>query len=522
MRDGGLVNSQRGHWLTAPLVLRSASSATRPPQLASLFSAMFGIAAIPGLDMYEWLLALLEYTPHLLALSIVAFFLVKKSYRWYIAAILPITYLGIIGGAWAGSHEDARRRGYNMSMPSVRGALEQYIETGECAHLLPGVKSASCAIEILEAPLQFAPTFGAYELTYMFKDLVTHSVLHLDSHNVGNIKEGYNKGDHWFENTLGKDAMVYTSGIYKHGNETLVEAQKYKLDYVAQAIELKKGDRVLDIGCGWGRLIQHFTDYYGAEVTGITLSSGQKAWAEKNLGVNTPGKGTVMLQDGMKMYDDHHGNTAVVPAGGFDKITSLEMAEHVGIRRYHEFLTKVHELLADDGVFYFQVAGLRRHWRYEDLIWGMFMGEHVFPGADASCSIGWVSTHLERAGFEIQRVSNLGSHYSRTLDQWLENWRAAKTKTIELFGAQAFRRWEVFLVWSVRVARQGSSTVFMFTVTKAGGKKNISPEVSAIREARRVQSQRNLVPTWEKNQVNVDWKPKMYYLGGAEVGAVKK
>ena len=164
--------------------------------------------------------------------------------------------------------------------------------------------------------------------------------------------------------------MVYTSGIYKNGDESLKVAQEYKLDYVANAIELKKGDKVLDIGCGWGRLIQHFRDNYDAEVTGITLSSGQKAWAEKNVGVNKgPGTGVIMLQDGMKMYDDHHTNFDIVPEGGFDKITSLEMAEHVGIRRYNEFLTKVHELLKDDGVFYFQVAGLRRHWRYEDLIW---------------------------------------------------------------------------------------------------------------------------------------------------------
>merc|ERR1719353_161230 len=118
------------------------------------------------------------------------------------------------------------------------------------------------------------------------------------------------------------------------------------------------------------------------------------------------------------------------PEGGFDKITSLEMAEHVGIKRYQEFLTRVHDLLKDDGVFYFQVAGLRKHWRYEDLVWGLFMGEHVFPGADASCPLGWVSTQLERAGFEIQRVHNLGTHYSRTITQWLDNWYANKAEMV--------------------------------------------------------------------------------------------
>jgi len=258
--------------------------------------------------------------------------------------------------------------------------------------------------------------------------------------------------------------MVYTSGIYKHGNETLMEAQKHKLDYVAHAVELKKGDKVLDIGCGWGRLLQHFTDKYGAIATGVTLSSEQKKYGDE---LNKHNGAKIELQDAMKLAE----RPDLVPKGGFDAITSLEMAEHVGIRRYQEFLTKVHALLKDDGVLYFQVAGLRRQWKYEDLVWGLFMGEHVFPGADASCPMGWVTTHLERAGFEVQRVQNLGNHYSITLNQWLEEWHKDKDAMTKKYGAEAYRRWEVFLAWSVRVARQGSSTVFMITAVKQGQEK---------------------------------------------------
>jgi len=254
---------------------------------------------------------------------------------------------------------------------------------------------------------------------------------------------------------------VYTSGIYRYGNESLSEAQDYKLDYVADAIELKRGEKVLDIGCGWGRLVKHFTEKYGAEVTGVTLSSSQR---EFGLELNKGNGGKIELQDAMKLHE----RPELIPPGGFDKITSLEMAEHVGIRRYHKFLTSVHSILKDDGVFYFQVAGLRRAWQYQDLVWGLFMGEHVFPGADASCPLGWVSNRLERAGFEVQRVSNLGTHYSRTLAQWLQNWRDTKPSIVNKYGIVAWRRWEVFLAWSVKVAHEGSSTVFMFTLTKAG------------------------------------------------------
>ena len=164
---------------------------------------MFGLAFIPGFDFYEVLLFVLEYTPYLLALNVIALFMVKKSCRVIVGLALPLTYVLMISGAVLGSWEDAARRGYDPKMPSVRVALEQYIESGDCANLLPGTASEHCVVGILEAN-KFAPTFGTHEIMYMLKDLVIHSVLHLDSHNEGNIKEGYNKGDHWFENTLGK------------------------------------------------------------------------------------------------------------------------------------------------------------------------------------------------------------------------------------------------------------------------------------------------------------------------------
>lgn len=437
---------------------------------------MFGISSIPGWDFHELVIFLIERVPVLVALSLVVPFCLHKKLRVPALLVVPITLVLMTLGTIMGSWEDAKRRGYDLSLPSLRAKLDDYTLTGN-----------GDLDDILNSD-KYAPTFGWEEVSYLLRDAFADTLLHLDHYNKNNIAEGYNKGNDWFEATLG-EPMVYTSGIYRNGDETLMEAQIYKLDYVANAIELKKGDKVLDIGCGWGRLINHFTEEYGAEMTGITLSEDQRQWG---LNLNKGNNAKILLQDGMTIHkrDD-------IPKGGFDKITSLEMAEHVGIKRYQEFLTRVHDLLKDDGIFYFQVAGLRRHWRYEDLVWGLFMMEHVFPGADASLNIGWVSTQLEKAGFEVQRVNNLGSHYSRTLDQWLEVWRANKDKTIQTYGEKSYRRWEVFLAWSVRVARQGSSTVFMITATKQGNKIIETPDVAAIREKRRIQTQHQTVPIWE-------------------------
>jgi cyclopropane fatty-acyl-phospholipid synthase-like methyltransferase len=424
---------------------------------------VFGIPQIPGIDAYEFVLWLVEQLPYVIAINVVLLAIVQKRMRIPVLCAFPITIAVLVTATMMGSYETARLQGFDVvNQPSIREALESYIESGN-----------GDLNDILESG-KYHATFGKFEMRYLIQDLLSHTFLHLDSHNSGNIPVAYNKGNDWFRATLG-EPMVYTSGIYKKGDETLMEAQLYKLDYVANAIELKKGDKVLDIGCGWGRLVQHLTDKYGAQVTGVTLSSEQKKYADE---LNKGNGGKVFLQDAMKLHE----RKDIVPVGGFDAITSLEMAEHVGIKRYQEFLTKVHALLKDDGVLYFQFAGLRRQWHFEDFVWGLFMGEHVFPGADASCPIGWVSTQLERAGFEVQRVSNLGTHYSKTLAQWLDEWHLNKAKMIKTYGEKAYRRWEVFLAWSVRIARQGSSTVFMITATKQG------------KEKTRIRSQAHLVP----------------------------
>jgi len=438
-----------------------------------------------NIDLFEAVLFLIEYSPYIIA-TFAAFLLyhflhvlpttskssitekkkttTTRRSKFYYALLIPTLIICIIASVATSSWEDAYKRGYQIfKLPSLRTKLETYIETGnDDLH------------SILESNM-YAPTFGWIELRYLLKDLLRHTVFHTNDHNEDNIDEGYNKGNDWFKATLG-ETMMYTSGLYPTGDETLTEAQNYKIDYVADAIQLEEGMSVLDIGCGWTYMTNRLTEKYGANVTGVTLSKEQLTYGKE---LNKDNDAKLFLQDAMRLKGER---TDLIPEGGFDRITSLEMAEHVGIRRYQEFLSIVHGMMKDDGVFYFQVAGLRRAWRFEDFIWGLFMGECVFPGADASCPLGWVTSQVERAGFEIQRVHNMGSHYSRTLAHWLENWRSNEYYIVDKYGAQAYRRWEVFLAWSVRAARQGSSTLFMLTLTKAGV------------EDRRIKSQAHLVP----------------------------
>lgn len=429
---------------------------------------VLGLSFLPGIDLFEISLFIVEFLPYILAFNAVIFSIARPKFRPLIFCAFPLFVVVSIGVTVITSYEHAVRDGYDISKPSIREALEKYIETGE-----------GSAEEIIESK-SYPPVFGKYEVGYLVKDLMRHAFIHSDEHNADLIPVTYNKGNDWYRAFLG-EAMTYTSGIFENGNESLYDAQMYKIDYVANAVGLKRGDRVLDIGCGWGPLTERFSVKYGANVLGVTISEEQIKYFNKNKKKNLPknSKTEVLLQDANLMLENPK-----ITEKKFDKIVALEMLEHVGIKRYQEFLQMVKGLLKDDGVFYMQVAGLKRDWRFQDFVWGLFMGEHIFPGADASVPSGWVIKQLERAGFEVQRMNNLGSHYSKTIEHWLKEWKDNKDAMVKKYGIKAWRRWEVFLQWSIACAREGWSTVNMFTTTKQN---IVQPRLDA---------QRRLVPKW--------------------------
>jgi len=274
----------------------------------------------------------------------------------------------------------------------------------------------------------------------------------------GDIAHVYDRGNDFYNWFLG-ETMVYTSGIFLDENETLEVAEHRKLDTVCRYVHMKKGDKHLDIGCGWGTLLRWAAANFGTHSTGVTLSAEQKKWGEKQAAdYKVSDRIRILVRD----YRDLPKNEV------YDKITCLEMAEHVGIKNFQDFLHQVKAMLKDDGMFYLQIAGLRRAWQYEDLVWGIFMGKYIFPGADASCPLGFVVTQLERAGFEVHRVENCGVHYSLTIKNWWKNWQKNKSKVLQTkkYGKWWWRLWDVFLAWSTIIAGQGSSTVFMITCHK--------------------------------------------------------
>lgn len=247
------------------------------------------------------------------------------------------------------------------------------------------------------------------------------------------VRDHYDRGDDFYGWFLGP-RMIYTSGIISDTDkeETLEQLQDNKLAIVCEKIGLKANEKMLDIGCGWGTLARFASENYGAHVTGVTLGRNQTAWgnsAMRKVGIPEE-QSKILCMD----YRD-----IPVPEGGYNKITCLEMAEHVGVRHFSGFLTQVYNMLDDDGVFFLQIAGLRKPWQYEDLIWGLFMNKYIFPGADASTPLGWVVDKLEGSGFEIKGIDTIGVHYSATLWRWYRNWMANRDKVEAKYGKRWFR-----------------------------------------------------------------------------------
>ncbi|KAI8900416.1 S-adenosyl-L-methionine-dependent methyltransferase [Globomyces pollinis-pini] len=312
-------------------------------------------------------------------------------------------------------------------------------------------------LETLEARYDWASfTFTLGQAAFFITQWVPETLWHSRKQDEDQVRNHYDRGDDFYNWFLGP-MMIYTSGIIGQTNkrESLEEMQERKLETVCRKINVQPGDKMLDIGCGWGTLSVHAAKK-GATVTGVTLGRNQTEWGmgkareagvEKNV--------NILCTD----YRD-------IPKTKYNKITCLEMAEHVGILRFQTFLHQVREMLEDDGIFFLQIAGLRRAWQYEDLQWGLFMAKYVFPGADASPPLNWVMEQLERAGFEIESCETLGVHYSTTIFRWYENWMKNKEKVIENYGVRWFRIWEFFLAYSTIIARQGSATVYQIVAHK--------------------------------------------------------
>ena len=251
--------------------------------------------------------------------------------------------------------------------------------------------------------------------------------------------------------------MVYSCAYFKDLSQTLEQAQLQKLDHICRKLRLEPGERFLDIGCGWGALVMHAAKHYGVMATGITLSENQAGLAEKRIReAGLQDRCKVLLQD----YRDVPGE------GVFDKVASVGMFEHVGLRNLPVYFNVVRRLLKEKGLFLNHgITSSDTRNRSVGLGAGEFIGRYVFPKGELP--------HLHRAihdmseqDFEVHDVECLRPHYARTLELWSDAFEGNFEKAVRAASDRTARIWRIYLAGCAHAFEQGWISIHQILATR--------------------------------------------------------
>ncbi|MFQ5797080.1 MAG: class I SAM-dependent methyltransferase [Bacteroidota bacterium] len=264
---------------------------------------------------------------------------------------------------------------------------------------------------------------------------------------AGNIAHHYDRGNEFFALWL-DETMTYSCAYFRSGSDTLGQAQQQKYEHVCRKLLLKRGDTLLDIGCGWGGMLFYAAKNYGNKGVGCTLSRQQYEYAvEKIKREGLGGTVSVLLADYRSL------------SGQFDKLASIGMFEHVGKRYIPTFMKKVKSLLKPGGIGLLHTIGKERETPGNP--WTL---TYIFPG-------GYIPTLHEilhgmgEAGLQSVDMENLRLHYAKTLDEWSRRFEMNVERIQSLFDESFVRMWRMFLNGSAVGFRYGDSRLYQITFT---------------------------------------------------------
>jgi cyclopropane-fatty-acyl-phospholipid synthase len=254
-----------------------------------------------------------------------------------------------------------------------------------------------------------------------------------------NVAHHYDLSDDLYDLFLDSDRQ-YSCAYFTDPGNSLEQAQADKKAHIAAKLYLKPGQRVLDIGSGWGGMALYLHKVAGVDVTGVTLSEEQLKVARRR--AEEAG-----VADHVRFeLIDYRSMT-----GRFDRIVSVGMFEHVGLPHYPEFFVKCRELLADDGVMLLHTIGKYGAAGAPD----PFTDKYIFPGYHVP-SLSQMVTASEKARLIASDVETLRLHYAYTLRHWLERCLAAKTKIVAMYDERFFRMWEFYLAGGIVAFENGA------------------------------------------------------------------
>ncbi|MGL4395654.1 MAG: class I SAM-dependent methyltransferase [Hyphomicrobium sp.] len=264
-----------------------------------------------------------------------------------------------------------------------------------------------------------------------------------------NVAHHYDLGNAFYELFLDKE-MFYSCAYFRDDSETLEEAQISKCRLIAAKLNLKPGQRVLDIGSGWGGLARYLARVADVEVFGVTLSKEQYALAvQRTTAAGLDSRVHFELKDYRKLTST------------FDRIVSVGMFEHVGVQHYGEFFSKVNDLLTPDGVMLLHSIG---HMSPPGTA-SPWLRKYIFPGA-YSPALSEVFPAVESNSLWVTDLEFLRVHYATTLKHWHTRFEANRAEVARMYDERFCRMWEFYLISAEMMFRTGSQEVFHMQLAK--------------------------------------------------------
>jgi cyclopropane-fatty-acyl-phospholipid synthase len=271
------------------------------------------------------------------------------------------------------------------------------------------------------------------------------------SDEASHIRHHYDVSDAFYRLWL-DERMIYSCAYFRTGTEDIDTAQAQKLEHICRKLSLRPGERLLDVGCGWGGLLRWAAERHGVTGLGITLSERQHAYARERLAASGI---EVRLQNYRDLRD------AV-----FDKVVSVGMYEHVGSRNLPTYFRKIAALLRPGGAFLNQgIVTTDPRGRSKGPTGGGFIDKYVFPGG-AVVHLSRILCEIADAGLEVVDVEDLRPHYACTLSNWSRRLEAHRDEAIEAAGVERYRIWRVYLAGMAQAFDRGWLSVAQVTAYK--------------------------------------------------------
>lgn len=296
----------------------------------------------------------------------------------------------------------------------------------------------------------------AFEKKFAFFSNIYFRLNHIKNKNSENgskknIVAHYDLGNELYSSFLSTE-MLYSSAVYPSKDATLEQAQSHKLDLICQQVDLQQGDKVIEIGTGWGAFAIHAASHYGCHVTTTTISDEQHAYVEQKIvELGLTDKITLLKQD-YRLLE-----------GKFDKLVSIEMIEAVGHEYLPSFFKKCNDLLKDSGAMLIQAITIADQ-RYQHYLKNSdFIQQYIFPGGCLPCIDEMNKQIKQQSDMVVHSVKDIGVHYARTLADWRTRFIASWPEVDKVkFDNRFYRLWLFYLAYCEGAFRtRATSTVHL-------------------------------------------------------------